>query len=26
MLYLATPASGMINGQEIFVDGGYTAI
>lgn len=26
VLYLATPASGMINGQEIFVDGGYTAI
>lgn len=26
VLYLSTPASGMINGQEIFVDGGYTAI
>lgn len=26
VLYLAAPASGMINGQEIFVDGGYTAL
>jgi len=26
VLYLASPASGMVNGQEIFVDGGYTAL
>ncbi|MFT9366812.1 MAG: SDR family oxidoreductase, partial [Gluconobacter sp.] len=26
VLYLASDASNMVNGQEIFVDGGYTAL